>query len=239
MNTGSGVQFGAEGPMMTGTWFNPSTGHKFTVRDCFFQDNQFMVQTMEGQVLDYNTIQNYIQCSDADGNATEPSPEMLTPKTEALPPEVADLVGGSMMTLEDEQAVRGLGNLHDLRHVAPASEHAYTQGYIQPVDPIDQDLAMVDRVLRRHPIPDFEASLVWDCPTKQIETLIEVLGIDPETIAKYYIEKLDKDAIFEGIKLRLAQYIGSQWGPKLTVSETATSEPQTKPRTPRTKNKKK
>lgn len=239
MNTGPGVQFGAEGPMMTGTWFNPATGHKFTVRDCFFQDGQFMVQTMEGQVLDYNTIQNYVQCSDADSKAIEPTPAMTTPKTEALPPEVAALVGEDLMIPEDEQASRGLGNLNGPRHIAPASGHTIaTQGYMQVVEPIDQDLAMVDRVLRRHSIPDFEANLVWDCPVKQIETLIEVLGIDPETIAKYYIDKLNKDVIFEGIKIKLADYIREQWGPKVTTTTASTVAPtEPKPRKPKTRKK--
>ena len=222
MNIGAGVQFGAEGPMMTGTLVNPQTGHKFTVRDCFFQDNQFMVQITDGQMLDHNTIQNYVQCVDADSKAIEPDTTMA-PKSGTLPPEVAALVGEDMMLPEDAQATKGLGNLNNPRHIAPANEHTIaTQGYMQVIEPIDQDLAMVDRVLRRHAIPDFEANLVWDCPVKQIETLIEVLGIDPETIAKYYIDKLNKDAIFEGIKFKLAGYIREQWGPKITTSAKTT-----------------
>ena len=42
-NNGQGIQFGMEGPQMTGTWINPQTGHKFTVRDCMFQDGQLCV----------------------------------------------------------------------------------------------------------------------------------------------------------------------------------------------------
>ena len=242
MNTGAGVQFGAEGPMMTGTWVNPQTGHKFTVRDCFFQDGQFTVQTTEGQLLDYNTIQNYVQCVDANGKATEPDATM-TSKSGSIPPEVAALVGEDLMLPEDAQAAKGLGNLNNPRHIAPANERTVTtQGYTQIVEPIDQDLAMVDRVLRRHAIPDFEANLVWDCPVKQIETLIDVLGIDPETIAKYYIDKLNKDAIFENIKFKLAGYIREQWGPKITTTaasiETAEAPTEPKPHK-QTKTKKK
>ena len=54
---GSGIMMSADGaPMMSGTWVNPQTGHEFTVRDCFFQDGNFMVQTTDGRMLDYNTI---------------------------------------------------------------------------------------------------------------------------------------------------------------------------------------
>ena len=226
MNTGSGVQFGSDGPMMTGTWFNPSTGHKFTVRDCFFQDGQFIVQTMEGQMLDYNTVQNYIQCNDADGKPLEPDTTMLTAnpvKATNLPPEVASIVDAdNLMLPEDVQTSKGLGNLNDARHTAPGEMR--TAGYAQVAEPIDQDLAMVDRVLKRHPAPDFEAQLIWECPTKQIETLVDVLGIDPEVIAKYYVDKLNKELIFVNIKAKLSAYIREQWGPKVTASAASTED---------------
>lgn len=243
MNTGSGVQFGSEGPIMTGTWFNPATGHKFTVRDCFFQDGKFIVQTMEGQMLDYNTVQNYIQCNDTDGKAIEPDSTVMAPKSTTpanLPPEVAAIVDeDSLMLPEDVQTSKGLGNLNDTRHIAPAEMH--TTGYMQVVEPIDQDLAMVDRVLKRHPAPDFEAQLIWECPTKQIETLVDVLGIDPEVIAKYYVDKLNKELIFANIKAKLSAYIREQWGPKVTTSAASTEDvvaDTPKPRTPKTRTKK-
>ena len=52
-----GINFNMEGPIMDGTWYNPNTGDSFTVRDSFFEDNQFMVSTMDGRVLNYNQIQ--------------------------------------------------------------------------------------------------------------------------------------------------------------------------------------
>lgn len=243
MNTGAGIQFQSDGPIMSGTWYNPQNGHKFTVRDCFFQDGQFIVMTMDGQTLDYNTIQNYVQVTDANGAPAEPDASLMAPKQEQalsnLPPEVAALVepatpGEEFMTPEDAALTKGLGNLHDARHIAPAEAHQasgpHFQGYMQVVEPIDQDLAMVDRVLRRHPIPELDAQLKWACPEKQIETLIDVLGIEPDVIAQYYASKLDKDAIFEGIKRKLSAYITENWGPKITTSTTATTiEPETAP----------
>lgn len=210
-----GMQFGADGPVMKGTWFNPTTKHKFTVRDSFFQDGQFVVQTTDGQILDYNMIQSYVQLTDEQGVPQEPDTVMskMPNQAEALPPEVADL-----LIPEDEDISKGLGNLNN-RNFTPSlsredvvvearPEHTFTVGSAEQ----DQDMAMVERVLRKHPIPDFEAQLVWQCPTKQIETLIDVLGIDPETIASYYVNKLDAASIFEGIKIQLTNYIQSQWG---------------------------
>ena len=57
----NGMMFGGEGPVMQGTWYNPNTGDAFTVRDSFFEDNQYVVTTTDGRYLSYNQIQNYIQ----------------------------------------------------------------------------------------------------------------------------------------------------------------------------------
>lgn len=193
---------GTEGPIMSGTWVNPQTGHKFTVRDCFFENDQFRVQTTDGQLLDYNTIQNYIQCTDDKGNEVTDIPMM--------PPTVPDDIT-SMLTPEDAAAIKGLGNLNDnSRHFAPSAEHSAPQiNYAQIVDNHSEDYKMIDRVLRRHNIPQINAVIEWAVPRKQIETLVDILGVDPEEIASYYCDKLDMTAISLMIHTRLNEYIES------------------------------
>lgn len=251
MNTGAGIQFGGDGPMMSGTWYNPKTGHKFTVRDCFFEDNNFIVMATNGQRYDYNTIQHYIQCNDADGKSIEPDASVMAPTAQQtknnLPPEVAGILApeddqyADLMIPEDQEIVEnpltrglagpGLGNLNT-RHIAPASEHqappVYTTGYLQLAEDVEsnaEDIKMIDRVLRRHPAPEFDAVLNWACPEKQIETLVDVLGIDPALIADYYVHKLNQAEIFAGIQAKLAEYINKQWGPKITTTAATTDEP--------------
>lgn len=237
--TGAGIQFNGDGPMMSGTWYNPQTGHKFTVRDCFFEDGNFIVMGMDGQRYDYNTIQNYIQCNDADGKSIEPDASVMAPKAQQartqLPPEIAGILEEDSAMIPEDAAManpltRGLGNLNDQRHIAPVSEHQYpadqvpihTTGYLQVVEDNSEDMRMIDRVLRRHPVPEFDAVLNWSCPEKQIETLVDVLGIEPHLIAEYYVNKLNKDAIFAGIKAKLSSYINGQWGPKVTSTAAST-----------------
>ena len=82
----SGLTFGSEGPMMEGTWYNTRTGDSFTVRDSFFEDNQFVVTTTDGRYLKYEQIQDYIK-SDKPIEMKKPEP-----KQEALPAEVAGLL---------------------------------------------------------------------------------------------------------------------------------------------------
>ena len=202
----NGVQFGIEGPNMTGTWYNPNTGHKFTVRDCFFQDNQFMVQTMDGQMLDYNTIQDYIQVNDANGNPTEPDPTVMaaasTQTRNNLPPEVASIIADDYMTPEDSNISKGLGNLNEER----------TVNYYQVASTIDEsdaaDYQMVDRVLRKHALPEFDVQIVWKCPEIQLDTLVNILGIDCDVIINYYLSKLNTNDVYEKIKKKLDKFIG-------------------------------
>lgn len=219
---GSGISFNADGPVMSGTWFNPQTGHKFTVRDCFFQDGQFTVMTTEGQTLDYNTIQNYIQVTDEHGKAQEPDNSLMANKPQQqLPPEVAALVEEDYLIPEDNAISKGLGNLNDTNRGVYAPPMETTRaGYMRVVDDDEQDLIMIDRVLRKHPIPEFEAQLIWQCPEKQIDTLVNILGIESSTIAQYYVNKLHQEVIFNDIKKKLADYINENWGPKISTADT-------------------
>lgn len=210
----NGIAFGAEGPIMTGTWENPVTGHKFTVRDCFFQDNQFMVQTTDGQLLDYNTIQHYIQ------SVNKPGETITTPKTPAsdIPAEVSALLDEPTEStpsdvLPDEMdLIKGLGNIN---HRTPSQPTPSA-----PVDSADQ--IMIERVLRKFPKPQIEASIIWETPERQIDTLVNVLSIEASDIADYYINTLNATAIMEVVKAQLSAHIQQ-------IAEGKTVEPVEKP----------
>lgn len=46
---------------ISGAWVNPKTGHRFEVRDCYWEDGIYKVQTKAGQVLDFAALENYVQ----------------------------------------------------------------------------------------------------------------------------------------------------------------------------------
>ena len=105
-----GLTFGMEGPNMEGTWYNPHTGDSFTVRNSFFEDNQFIVQTEDGRILKYEQIQEYIK-SDKPINIQTPV------QAETLPAEVTSILESSYDSniLADDLAMisgNSLGNLH-------------------------------------------------------------------------------------------------------------------------------
>lgn len=191
---GNGIQFMGDGPVMQGTWYNPQTGHKFTVRDCFFQDGQFIVQTTDGQMLDYNTVQNYVQATDAQGKevADRPIVESTNPVND-LPPEVANLVE------EFKPQTTGYYQLEsDIEWDTPGTIKTSATTIQTQEDP---DTQMVSRVLKRFDVPEVDFSIDSNkFPKKQIETLVDILGIDPDVIVEYYINKLDVADVIENIK---------------------------------------
>ena len=45
-----------EGPILSGHWYNPSTGDSFTVKDTYFEDNNLYVITTDGRRMNYDMI---------------------------------------------------------------------------------------------------------------------------------------------------------------------------------------
>ena len=98
--------FNGEGPVMDGTWYNPANGDSFTVMDSYFQDNQYIVKTTDGRMLDYNFIQNYVK-------SDKPIPKQNKPTTltkQELPAEVASLLADDTnndILADDLQLING------------------------------------------------------------------------------------------------------------------------------------
>jgi hypothetical protein len=117
----NGMMFGGEGPVMQGTWYNPNTGDAFTVRDSFFEDNQYTVMTTDGRYLGFNQLQNYIQTDMKLEDLKKIKSEKQNTVKEELPAEVADLItenGGDpyagIMTPEDMMIGNNKPNLGNL-----------------------------------------------------------------------------------------------------------------------------
>ena len=214
---GNGIQFMGDGPVMTGTWYNPSTGHKFTVRDCFFQDGQFIVQTTDGQMLDYNTVQDYVQASDAAGlaemEAATKAQKAQNPLND-IPQSILDEVDtasavsdDSYLLPEDQAMISGHQTAASTasKMVSP-TRYEPDERFLQVKE--DPDMPMVERVLRR--FNDITPTILIDynkLPKKQLDTLVDVLGIAPQTIAEYYIKKLDVSKVFEELKASIVEAV--------------------------------
>ena len=99
-----GIMFSGETPMMEGKWYNPHTGDSFTVRNTFFEDNQLVVQTMDGRMLEYNQLQHYIQ---SNGSDPAPMPQTTHQTSNQLPLEISSLIEGDGMLDDETQLIFG------------------------------------------------------------------------------------------------------------------------------------
>lgn len=191
-----GMMFGGEGPVMNGTWYNPHTGDAFTVRDSFFEDNQYVVTTTDGRYFRYDQLQNYIQ-SDM---KLEDLKKMKVPTKEVnepLPAEVSNLIDNSdsydsnytaMLLPEDEELIRprSLGNLGDTPTVANYN----------PIDevkaaPVNMNSAIIEKALKNTVKPNFSINVEWsNYPSKEIEMLKDIMEIPAEEIVEWYLDNI-------------------------------------------------
>lgn len=184
---------------VSGTWMNPATGHKFTVKDCVFENGELLIISTDGQHISGRMFADYVQDTgkDASGQAV-PSLGNLSKRPETPPVIVGDipwegesLDGPYNELIEDASSLREEANdlLHPEKKLISAA----------PRPSIDPDMEMVTRVLRKHDLPTIE-TLKWNKPTKQIETLTDILGIDMETIVEYYVNRINPEELVSMVK---------------------------------------
>lgn len=188
---------------VSGTWMNPATGHKFTVKDCVFENGELLIISTDGQHISGRMFTDYVQDTgkdasgqpirDANGQAVPSLGNLSTPVS--TPPVI---VGDLPVTEESLDAPFGeLSREVSLDDPDLSSEaNELLQG---GVGPCSMDLEMVTRVLRKHDLPTIE-TLKWNKPVKQIETLTDILGIDMETIVEYYVNRINPEELVSMVK---------------------------------------
>lgn len=171
--------------MMSGTWVNPKNGHKFTVRDCFFQDGNFLVHTTDNQILDYNTIQNYVQCVDAEGHELSdvniPQSTNIFSTNQTLDTYTDDILSKSN-TDADNNNIKQQSNSNI-------------------------ELDIVDRVLKDVPSPNLHFKLEWQVSKNLIDTLTKTLNISEESIVEYCLDKIDTQKVIEQLESSVKNFL--------------------------------
>ena len=205
----NGMMFGGEGPVMQGTWYNPTTGDAFTVRDSFFEDNQYVVTTTDGRYLKYNQIQNYVQTDMKLEDLKKRKAENQV-KDETLPAEVAGLLENidtndpyaGMMSPDDlmigNAKPNSFGNLADSRK----PEYIRPSGTImQTPSPATMNEAIIEKALKNAPKPEIKVDIFWDIyPEKQIEMLKDVMDISEDEIVNWYLDNIDMVEVVDALK---------------------------------------
>ena len=201
---------------VSGTWMNPATGHKFTVKDCVFENGELLIISTDGQHISGRMFADYVQDTgkdasgqtirDANGQAVPSLGNLSTPVS--TPPVI---VGDLPVTEESLDAPFGEFSREvslddpDLSSEANellqrgSIERRFNPNLLEGVTHKNMDLEMVTRVLRKHDLPTIE-TLKWNKPTKQIETLTDILGIDMETIVEYYVNRINPEELVSMVK---------------------------------------
>lgn len=192
-----GMTFGTEGPVMSGTWYNPANGDKFTVADTFFEDNQLLVRTTDDRLLNYNIIQNYIQQSSTDTST------QISSERPQLPREVMDLVEPVQDKLYEP-----IGNLYYNTQESVAIESKPSN---QPI---------VDKALSKTEIPELKIELVWTkYPEREIEMLKDIMDIPVDEIIQWYINKFDLNNIRQQISDSINKTLNNEFIQEIPIKD--------------------
>lgn len=211
----SGLTFGSEGPMMDGTWYNTRTGDSFTVRDSFFEDNQFVITTTDGRYLKYEQIQDYIK-----SDKPIQMDKHTTPQQDVLPAEVADILEGEnyddMIMADDLAMIQGqaLGNLYKTN---PGSTDSTPTQVVQgnpstysPL-PINTNYDIISKALSKRTLPDFQVGIDWiGCPIKEMDMLMDLMDVSEGEIVDWYLDQVDVVTTTTMIKNVIKDYIYRQ-----------------------------
>ena len=196
-----------ESPMISGTWYNPKTGHHFTAKDTYMEDNRMYVLTTDGQRIDYEMLSQYVQSDNPQRDMKEfqnpkPASAVLPPEVQSavLPPDAAN-PGDDLSSDEDKALINGTAAQSGIGYSAPQS------GLGNIHQPEDEDTLLVRRMLKRAEKPSVNCYISWDnFPTKQMD-MLDTMGVDYEKIAEFYMKDLDIKSIQDIIKNAIVTYI--------------------------------
>ena len=203
---------------VSGTWMNPVTGHKFTVKDCVFENGELLIISTDGQHISGRMFADYVQDTgkDANGQPIRDTNGQAVPSLGNLSkrPETPPVIVGDIPVTEENEAPFGefsrevslddpdlSSEANELLQGGPTEPRRFNPALLEGVThkPMNMDLEMVTRVLRKHDLPTIE-TLKWNKPTKQIETLTDILGIDMETIIEYYVNRINPEELVSMVK---------------------------------------
>lgn len=221
-----------DGPSITGVWQNPKTGDFFTVKDSYMEEDDIIIITTDGRRLNYRMLQDYSQTNQKVEELKHYRDQMKRKKEQEEDEKILDLIGeqDNILTkplkkaqpaptpvpanedpIMDEEINSLMGNYgsQDIRRTNPTPDGGgiqtttRTQNIPDPYPHI-MDADIIERALRRVKAPEVDLQLEFErYPEKQIDMLVDLMGVDPENIAawmyEHYFSKNFKEIIINKI----------------------------------------
>lgn len=227
-----------EGPILTGNWYNPKTGDSFTVRDTYFEDNNFYVLTTDGRQMDYNLMSQYVQSDKPIPKMEQPTPQAQTQIPQEVLSQMESDGADDFMTDEDRALI--MGSPVPPQHTVQPTIHPNFSGTVTQGQGESEDDMLVRRILKRSTTPDVDCKVSWrNFPTKQME-MLDMMAVDVDAIVDYYIKDIDLEQIREVVKEAVRKHIEKSLNCGEPSEEKPTKEQTTsKPNNNKTKEKKK
>lgn len=185
--------FTGDGPLMTGHWHNYKTGDSFTVADTFFQDNQYIIKTTDGRMLDASRIGDYVQTPTLIPKGKH---DQVIDNKETLPESVAQLLA------EDT-------------HISTSSNipHSYVQAAIEPA--VDVNIEIIKKALQSKSTPKIKCDVSWkNFPKNEINTICDMMGVELNKVIDWYLTQISMNDIYESYRNSLKSYIEEEISPK-------------------------
>ena len=208
----AGMNFGMDGPQVNGWWYNPSTGDRFNAIDTYFEDNNLLIKTSDGRLLNYNQIQNYLRVDDPKSIPDKPKMNNSPVIDDSIPDNILAEIGeiddnNDILIPEDD--IYGINNLKIKPSVGleNTNNHNSLQSTNTP-SIATQNLSIITRALNGKELPKITNGICWKhFPKREIEMLIDVMQISEDEITQYYIDNIQLDDIKKILSESITQYI--------------------------------
>lgn len=177
---------------LKGWWSNPSTGESYEIVDQFFQDNALYAKTSQGQIINFNRIQNFVH---SDSPITHP-------------------IEQTAAQLDREQLLAGLDpdsaeEVEDLLHKPINSTKSAPVQSNQVVKNVDEQI--LEKAFSKAPVPEVKLTVDWSWKnlTNTLSMLVETMELSKESISEYICNKFMSE-IQNDIKKQISELIDSK-----------------------------
>lgn len=204
MDLGGIATMGGGGPMISGQWINQQTGEQVTVRDSYMDGENMFVVLTNGQTLNMDEFQDYIQMSDdaydEGGNkltTTISQPKQTIKKPTYDPSVVFDgmavnipqIPANKSSDLQNQIMSAEAESLGTTYHVENSTETVETTQMTVNNSNNEQE-QMIMKILDKTSAPTISFNVSWGSyPVNELKMLKNYFDITDDAIAKAIIKK--------------------------------------------------
>lgn len=171
---------------LKGWWSNPSTGESYQVVDQFFQDNSLYVKTLQGQIINFNRIQNFVH---SDKPFDKPVDRVKLQKQNSKLLEGLAQDDPNILPEDLEMITGRKQNSVPVREQAPEKS---------------VDTIILDKMFSKAPAPTVTLTIKWDWDKLRstLDILKDTMDVSIEEICDYVYKKYCEEIQSE-VKLRI------------------------------------